>query len=66
MNLFCYLWFVSVMFVHCSLVVTCWERASILAFLYVMFYCVFDTCPCGVWGQVWYLIILITDLCRLL
>ena len=26
--------------VHCSLVVTCWERADLLALLYVMFYCV--------------------------
>ena len=26
--------------VHCSLVVTCWERASLLALLYVIFFCV--------------------------
>ena len=26
--------------VHCSLVVTCWERADPLALLYEMFYCV--------------------------
>ena len=34
--------------VHCSLVVTCWERANLLALLCVMFYCVFVThvrCP---------------------
>ena len=29
--------------VHCSLVVTCWERAGHLALLYVMFNCVFVT-----------------------
>ena len=26
--------------VHCTLVVTCWERANLLALLYVMFSCV--------------------------
>ena len=26
--------------IYCSLVVTCWERADLLALLYVMFYCV--------------------------
>ena len=40
--------------VHCSLVVICWERANLLALLYVMFYCVFVTFLCGVLGQVWY------------
>ena len=25
---------------HCSLVVTCWERAALLVLLYVMLYCV--------------------------
>ena len=48
--------------VHCSLVVTCWERANLLALLYVMFSCVFATFPCGVLGQVRYLIVLIPDL----
>ena len=28
--------------------VTCWERAGLLALLYVMFYCVFVTYPCDV------------------
>ena len=32
--------------VHCCLVVTCWERADLLA-LVVMFNCVFVTFPCG-------------------
>ena len=51
--------------VHCSLVVTCWERADLLALLYVMFYCVFVTFPCGVLGQVLCLIVSIPDLCLL-
>ena len=50
------------MSVHCSLVVTCMERAGLLALLYVMFYCVFVTFPCGVLDQVWYLIVSIPDL----
>ena len=33
--------------------------------LLVMFNCIFVTFPCGVLGQVWYLIVLIPDLCRL-
>ena len=33
--------------------------------LFVMPYCVFVTFPCGILGQVWYLIVLIPDLCRL-
>ena len=51
--------------IHCSLVVTCWERAGLLALLYVIFSCVVVTLPCGVLGQVWYLIVLIPDLCLL-
>ena len=31
--------------VYCSLVVTCMERAGLLALLCVMFYCVFVTLP---------------------
>ena len=34
-------------------------------FLLVMFNCVFVTFPCGILGQVWYLIVSIPDLCRL-
>ena len=41
--------------VPCSLVVTCWEKADLLALLYVMFSCVLVTFPYGVLGQVWYL-----------
>ena len=32
--------------------------------LFVMFNCVFATFPCGILGQVWYLIVSILDLCR--
>ena len=33
--------------------------------LFVMFNCVFVTFPCGSLGQVWYLSVSISDLCRL-
>ena len=33
--------------------------------LFVMFNCVFVTFPCGILGQVWYLIVSIPDLCHL-
>ena len=33
--------------------------------LFVMFDCVFVTFPCGILGQVWYLIVSIPDLCCL-
>ena len=51
---------------HCIIVVTCWERANLLALLCVMFSYVFVTFPCGVLCQVWYLIVSIRDLCTLL
>ena len=68
MDHFYYLCFVFVIFlltVHCSLVVTCCERAYLLALLCVMFSSMFVTFPCGVLGQVWYLIVLLPDLCLL-
>ena len=49
--------------VHCCLVVNCWERADLLAL--VCDVCVCVTFPCGILGQVWYLIVSIPDLCRL-
>ena len=50
--------------VHCCLVVTCLERADLLALVgYV--YCIFVTFPCGILGQVWYLIVSFPDLCLL-
>ena len=51
--------------VHCSLVVTCWERAGLLVLLCAMFLCVFVAFQCDVLGQVWYLIVSIPDLCLL-
>ena len=53
----------SFLSVHCSFVVTCWERASLITLLCVMIYCVFVTYPRGVLDQAWYLIVLIPDLC---
>ena len=48
--------------VHCCLVVTCWERADLLALVGDV-YCIFVTFPCV--GQEWYLIVSLPDLCRL-
>ena len=56
----------TVMSVPCSLVITCWEWADLLALVCVMFSCVFVTFHDGVSGQVWYLIVSIPDLCLLL
>ena len=39
--------FIFVMSVSCSLVVNCWERADLLAHLYLTFYFVF--CPFPIW-----------------
>ena len=50
--------------IHCCLVVTCWERADLLALVGDV-YCIFVTFPCGILGQVWYLIVSFPDLCRL-
>ena len=56
----------AVLSVYCSIVVTCWERAAyLLALLYVIFSYVFVTFPCGVLGQVWYLIVSIPHICLL-
>ena len=48
-------------FVHCCLVVTCWDMADTSA-LFGDVYCIFVTFPCGVLGQVWYLIVSFPDL----
>ena len=48
--------------VHCCLVVTCWERADLLALVGDV-YCIFDTFLCGILGQVWHLIVSFPDLC---
>ena len=50
--------------VHCCLVMTCWEKADLLA-LVCDVYCVFVTFPGGIMGQVRYLIVSILDLCHL-
>ena len=50
--------------VHCCLVVTCWEKADLLALVGDV-YCIFVTFPCGILGQVWYLIVFIPDHCWL-
>ena len=60
----------------CILVVTCWERFDLLALLYVMFLShsqithltqdtIWETFSYGVLGQVWYLLVWISDLCLL-
>ena len=49
--------------VPCSLIITYWEKFDLLALLCVTFSCVFVTFSYGVLGQVWYLIILIPDIC---
>ena len=43
--------------VHCCIVVTSW--------LLLVIVIVFVTFPCGILGQVWYLIVLFPDLCCL-
>ena len=56
----------TVLPVPCSLVVvTCWERADLLALVYSMFSCVFDTFPYGDLGQVCFLMVSVPDLCLL-
>ena len=50
--------------VHCCLVVTCWKRDGLLVLVGDV-YCMFVTFPCGILGQVWYLIVSFLDLCRL-
>ena len=49
--------------IHCSLVVTCLERASLLALLCVMFYCVLSLSRVVFLGQMRYLIVSLSDLC---
>ena len=50
--------------VHFCLVVTCWERADLLALVGDV-YRIFVTFPCGTLGQVWYLVVSFPDICRL-
>ena len=36
-----------------------------MIFVFMNVYCILVTFPCGILGQVWYLIVLFPDLCRL-
>ena len=49
---------------HYCLVITCWERADLLALVGDV-YCIFVTFPFVILGQVWYLVVSFPDLCRL-
>ena len=65
MFLFCLVFAMSLCAsVYMCFVVTCWERADLLA-LVCGVYCEFVTFPIGILGQVWYLIVSIPDLCTL-
>ena len=59
---FCVLCFLCFLSVHCCLVVTCWERADIVA-LVGDAYCIFVTFPCGILRQMRYLIVSFPDIC---
>ena len=67
--LLCFFWLVFAMplcaSVYMCLVVTCWERADLLALVYgvLLWDCHF---PIGIMCQVWYLIVSIPDLCTLI
>ena len=65
MFLFCLVFAMSLCAsVYMCFVVTCWERADLLA-LVCDVYCEFVTFSIGILGQVWYLIVSIPDLCTL-
>ena len=67
MDHLCYLCLVFVM-LSCLFIAALWSLAGKgLTFwlLFVMSNCDFVTFPCGILGQVWYLIVLIPDLCHL-
>ena len=52
----------------CLFITALWSttgKGLISWLLFVMFKCVFVTFPCGILGQVWYLIVLTADLSRL-
>ena len=52
------------LFTDCCLVVTCWEKADLLAFAGDVYF-IFVTFPCGILGKMWYLIVSFPGLCRL-
>ena len=66
MDNLCYLYIVFVM-LSCLLIAALWSSAwkGLTSWLlFVTFNCVFVTFPCGILGQVWYLIVSIPDLFR--
>ena len=67
MDHLCYLCLVIVMLLRLFITALwspSWERADLLA-LVCDVYCGCVTFPCGILGQVWYLIVSIPDLCHL-
>ena len=67
MDHLCYVCLVFFMLSH-LFIATLWSPAGkglTSRLLFVMFNCAFVTFPCGILGQVWYLIVLIPDLCCL-
>ena len=48
----------------CLFIAALWSPAG-KGLTSAMFNCLFVTFPCGILGQVWYLIVLIPDLCHL-
>ena len=67
MDHLCYLCLAFVMISH-LFIAALWSPAGkglTSWLLFVMFNFVFVTFPCGILGQVWYLIVLIPDLCCL-
>ena len=67
MDHLCYLWLVFVMLWHLFIAALWLSAVKGLTswLLFVMFNCVFVTFPCGILGQVWYLILSIPYLCCL-
>ena len=61
MNHFCYLCFVSRLFIA-ALWLPAWKRANLLDLLFGMFSCVSGAFPCDVLCQVWYLIVSFPDI----
>ena len=67
MDHLCYLCIGLVMFLH-MFIAALWSpvgKRLTSWLLFVMFNCDCVTFPCGILGQVWYLIVLIPDLCCL-
>ena len=68
MDHLCYLCVLCLSCFRVCLFLALWSPAQkVLTYwlLIVMFNCVFVTFPCGILGQVWYLIVIIPDLCGL-